>query len=273
VLVVNEFPDVFPEELPSMLPDRDIEFVIELKPGTAPIYKTPFRIITPELAELKEHIKELLEKGFIRPSSSPWGAPVIFVLKKNSTQRLCMDYRALNEVTIKNKYLLPRIDDLFDQLCGACVFSKIDLRSGYHQLRVRECDIPNIVFISRYDLYEFMVISFGLTNAPTYIMYMMNKVFMEYLDKFIMVFIDDILVYSRSEEEHEGHIHLVLQKLQDHKLYAKLSKCEFWLNQVAFLGHVISKGGIFVDPRKVQDVVSWKAPTSVGDIRILPKIY
>jgi hypothetical protein len=267
VPVVNEFPDVFLEELPGMLPDRDIEFVIELKPGTAPIYKTPFRIITPELAELKEHIKELLEKGFIRPSSSPWGAPVIFVLKKNGTQRLCVDYRALNEVTVKNKYLLPRIDDLFDQLCGACVFSKIDLRSGYHQLRVRECDIPKTAFVLRYGLYEFMVLSFGLTNAATYIMYMMNKVFMEYLDKFIMVFINDILVYSRSEEEHEGHIHLVLQKLQDHKLYAKLSKCEFWLKQVAFLGHVISKRGIFVDPSKVQDVLSWKAPTSVGDIR------
>jgi hypothetical protein len=267
VPVVNEFPDVFLEELPGMLPDRDIEFVIELKPGTAPIYKTPLRIITPELAELKEHIKELLDKGFIRPSSSPRGAPMIFVLKKNGTQRLCVDYRVLNEVTVKNKYLLPRIDDLFDQLCGACVFSKIDLRSGYHQLRVRECDIPKTAFVSRYGLYEFMVLSFGLTNAPTYIMYMMNKVFMEYLDKFIMVFIDDILVYSRSEEEHEGHIHLVLQKLQDHKLYAKLSKCEFWLKQVAFLGHVISKGGIFVDPSKVQDVLSWKAPTSAGDIR------
>jgi hypothetical protein len=136
VPMVNEFPDVFPEELPGMPPDRDIEFVIELKPGTAPIYKTPFRMTTLELAELKEHIRELLEKGFIYPSSSPWGAPVIFVPKKDGTQRLCMDYRALNEVTIKNKYLLPKIDDLFDQLRGACVFSKIDLRSGYHQLKV-----------------------------------------------------------------------------------------------------------------------------------------
>jgi hypothetical protein len=140
---------------------------------------------------------------------------------------LCMDYRALNEVTIKNKYPLPRIDDMFDQLRGACVFSKIDLRSGYHQLKVQECDILKTVFISRYGLYEFTVMSFGLTNAPAYFMYMMNKVFMEYLNKFIVVFIDDILVYSRNEEEHEGHLHLVLQKLRDHKLYAKLSKCEF----------------------------------------------
>jgi hypothetical protein len=267
VLVVNEFFDVFPEEFPGMPPDRDIEFVIELKPGTTPIYKTPFRMTTPELAELKEHIRELLEKGFIHPSSSPWGAPVIFVLKKDGTQRLCVDYRALNEVTVKNKYPLPRIDDLFDQLRGACVFSKIDLQSGYHQLKVRECDIPKTAFVSRYGLYEFTVMSFGLTNAPAYFMYMMNKVFMVYLDKFIVVFIDDILVYSRNEGDHEGHLRLVLQKLRDHKLYAKLSKCEFWLKQVAFLGHVISKGGISIDPSKVQHVLSWKAPTSVSDIQ------
>jgi hypothetical protein len=153
-----------------------------------------------------------------------------------------VDYRALNEVTIKNKYPLPRIDDLFYQRCGACVFSKIDLRSGYHQLKVRECDMPKTAFISRYVLYEFTVMSFGLTNVPAYFIYLMNKVFMEYLDKFVVVLIDDILVYSRSEEEDEEHLRLVLQKLRDHKLYAKWSKCEFWLKQVAFLGHVISKG-------------------------------
>jgi hypothetical protein len=269
VLVVKEFPDVFPKDLPSMPPDRDMEFVIELKPGTALIYKTPFGMTTLVLAKLKEHTKELPGKGFICPSSSPWGAPVIFVSKKNSTQRLCVDYHALNEVTIKNKYLLARIDDLFDQLRGACVFSKIDLWSGYHQLKVRECDILKTAFILRYGLYEFTVMSFGLTNALTYFMYMMNKVFMEYLDKFVMVFIDDILVYSKSEEEHEGHHRLVLQNLWDHKLYAKLRKCEFWLKQVSFLGHVISKGGIFIDPSKVQDVLSWKAPTSVSDIQSL----
>jgi hypothetical protein len=241
--------------------------VIELKPGTTPIYKTSYGMATLKLAELMEHVKELLEKGFIRPSSSPWGAPVIFVLKKDGTQRLCVDYHALNEVTIKNKYPLPRIDDLFDQLCGACVFSKIDLRSGYHHLKIQECDIPKTAFVSRYCLYEYTVMSFGLTNAPAYFMYLMNKVFMEYLDKFVTVLIDDILVYSRSEEEHEEHLRLALQKLRENRMYAKLSKCEFWMKQVAFLGHVILKGGIFVDPSKVQDVLSWNAPTSVGDIR------
>jgi hypothetical protein len=212
VPVIKEFPDVLPEELSGMLPDRDIEFVIELKPDTSPIYKTPYRMATPELAKLKEHVKELLEKGFIHPSSSPWGAPMIFVPKKDGTQRLCVDYRALNEVTIKNKYPLCRIDDLFDQLCGACVFSKIDLRSRYHHLKIRECDIPKTAFISRYGLDEYMVMSFGLTNAPAYFMYLMNTVFMEYLDKFVVVFIDDILVYSKSEEEHEEHLRLALQK-------------------------------------------------------------
>jgi hypothetical protein len=189
---------------------------------------------------------------------------MIFVLKKDGTQRLRMDYHALNEVAIKNKYPLPRIDDLFDQLRGACVFSKINLRSGYHELKIRECDILKTAFILRYGLYEYMVISFGLTNAPAYFMYLMNKVFMEYLDKIVVVFIDDIMVYSRSEED---HLRLALQKLREHWLYAKLSKRDFWMKQVTFLGLIISKGGIFVDPSRVQDVLSWNAPTSVGDIQ------
>jgi hypothetical protein len=208
--MVSEFPDVFPEELPGIPADRGIEFVIELMPGTAPIYKSSYRLATPELVELEDHIRELLEKGFIHPSSSPWGAPMIFVPKNDGTQRLCVDYHALNEVTVKNMYPLPRIDDLFDQLCDACVFSMINLRLGYHRLKIWECDIPKTAFISRYDLYEYNVMSFGLTNGLAYFMYLMNKVFMEYLDKFIVVFINDILIYSRSEEEHEEHIRLVL---------------------------------------------------------------
>jgi hypothetical protein len=192
---------------------------------------------------------------------------VIFVLKMDGTQSLCVDYRALNEVTIKNKYPLPRIDDLFDQLHGECVFSNIHLRLVYHQLKIRECDIPKTASSLRYGLYEYMVMSFGLTNAPAYFMYLMNKVFMEYLDKYFMVFINDILVYSKNEEEHQEHLCLVLQKLRDHRLYAKLSKCEFWLKQVTFLGHMISKGGIYVDPSKILDVLSWNVPTSVNEIR------
>jgi hypothetical protein len=267
IRVVCEYPDVFPDDLPGMPPERDIEFIIDLLPGTAPIAKRPYRMSVGELEELKKQLKELLDKGYIRPSSSRWGAPVIFVEKKDGTQRMCVDYRALNEVTIKNKYPLPRIEDLFDQLKGAKVFSKIDLRLGYHQLRIRPSDIAKTAFTTRYGLYEYTVMSFGLTNAPAYFMYLMNKVFMEYLDKFVVVFIDDILVYSRNEEEHEEHLRLVLQKLRDNQLYAKLSKCEFWLEEVSFLGHVITKGGIAVDPGKVRDVLNWKPPTTVSEIR------
>jgi hypothetical protein len=197
---------------------------------------------------------------------TPWSAPVIFILKKDGTQRMCVDYRALNEVTAKNKYPLPWIDDLFYQLKGACVFSKIDLRSSYHQLKIRESEILKTTFITRYRLYEYMVMSFGFANAPAYFMYLMNKVFIEYLDKFVVVFIDDILIYSKDEEVHKKHLHLVLQKLKDHQLYAKLSKCEFLLKEIPFLGHVISEGGISVDPSKINDVLNWNTSTSVSNI-------
>jgi hypothetical protein len=196
IRIVSEFPDVFPKELPGMPPERKVEFAIELIPCTAPISKRDYRVSGPELVELKKQIDELLEKGYIRPSTSPWAAPMLFVEKKDGTKRMRIDYRALNEVTVKNKYPLPRIEDLFDQLRGVSVFLKIDLRSGYHQLRIRPSDIPKITFITKYGLYEFMVMSFGLTNALAYFMYLMNSVFMDYLDKFVVVFIDDILVYS-----------------------------------------------------------------------------
>nr|ABF96299.1 retrotransposon protein, putative, Ty3-gypsy subclass, expressed [Oryza sativa Japonica Group] len=265
--IVREYPDVFPDDLPGMPPKRDIEFRIDLVPGTTPIHKRPYRMAANELAEVKRQVDDLLQKGYIRPSSSPWGAPVIFVEKKDHTQRMCVDYRALNDVTIKNKYPLPRIDDLFDQLKGATVFSKIDLRSGYHQLRIKEEDIPKTSFTTRYGLFECTVMSFGLTNAPAFFMNLMNKVFMEYLDKFVVVFIDDILIYSRTKEEHEEHLRLALEKLREHQLYAKFSKCEFWLSEVKFLGHVISAGGVAVDPSNVESVTNWKQPKTVSEIR------
>ena len=245
-----DYSDVFPEDLPGLPLDRDVEFVIELQPGTAPISRKPYRMPPNELAELKVQLQDLLNKGFIRPSSSPWGCPALFVKKKDQSLRLCVDYRPLNAVTIKNKYPLPRIDILFDQLAGAKVFSKIDLRSGYHQIKIRHQDIPKTVFSTRYGLFEYLVMSFGLTNAPAYFMYLMNSVFMPELDKFIVVFIDDILIYSKNEEEHAKHLHIVLQRLREHKLYAKFSKCEFWLKEVPFLGHVISVEGISVDAGK-----------------------
>jgi hypothetical protein len=248
IKVIQEYPDVFSAELSGMPPDHDIEFPIELLPRTSPISKRPYRMPINELVELKKQIAELQAKGFIRPSSSPWGAHVLFVEKTDGTQRMCVDYRSLNEVTIKNKYPLPRIEYLFDQMKGATIFSKIDLRSRYHQLKIRESDILKTAFCTRYGLYEYTVMSFGLTNAPAYFMFLMNKVFMEYLDKFVVVFIDDILIFSKMMEEHEEHLRLVLEKLRSNQLYVKFSKCEFWLTEVAFIGHVISARGVSVDP-------------------------
>ncbi|CAH9130500.1 unnamed protein product [Cuscuta epithymum] len=249
VPVVEDYNDVFPEDFSGLPPSREIEFEIELLPDTAPISRAPYRMALAELQELHKQLQELLEKGFIRPSYSPWGAPVLFVKKKDGTMRLCIDYRELNKVTIKNRYPLPRIDDLFDQLKGAVIFSKIDLRSGYHQLRIKEGDIPKTAFRSRYGHCEFVVMPFGLTNAPAAFMDLMNRVFREFLDKFVIVFIDDILIYSRS------------------KLYAKFSKCEFWLDHIAFLGHVVSKHGVSVDPSKVAAVQDWSRPKNAKEVR------
>jgi hypothetical protein len=199
IRVVRDFPDVFPEDLSGMPPNREVEFVIDLLPGTAPISKRPYKMSVEELKELKKQLMELQEVGYIHPSSSPWGAPFLFVQKKDGSQRMCVDYRSLNDVTIKNKYPLPRIKDLFDQMRGARVFYKIDLRSGYHQMKIRPSDIPKTAFSTRYGLYEFTVMLFGLTNAPAYFMNLMNKVFMEYLDRFVVVFINKILIYSKNE--------------------------------------------------------------------------
>ena len=201
-----------------------------------------------------------MDKGFIRPSISPWGNPVLFAKKKDKTLRLCIDYRQLNGVTIKNWYPLPRIDDLFDQLRGARVYFKIDLRTGYHQLRVRETDIPKTTFRTRYGHFEFTEMPFGLTNAPAIFMDLMHRVFQPYLDQFVVVFVDDILIYSQSEWEHEYHLRIVLQLLKDHQLYSKFSKCEFWHTEVRFLGHVVSASGMSVDPEKVEVVMSWERP-------------
>jgi hypothetical protein len=246
--------------------DRDIEFSIDLLPGTAPIAKRPYRMAPVEHEEVKKTVDELLANGYIRRSFSPWAFPVLLVEKKDGAKRICVDYRDLNAVTIKNKHPLPRIEDLFDQLQGACVFSKIDLRLGYHQLKIHPEDIPKTAFTCKYGLCEYTVMSFGLTNAPAFFMHLMNKVFMDYLDTLVVIFIDDILVYSKSEAEHEKHLRLVLQRLREHKLYAKLSKCEFWIDEVPFLGHVISKGGIAVDLGKVKDVLDWVVLQTVKEV-------
>jgi hypothetical protein len=276
--VVCEFPDIFPEDFPGLPPERDVEFVIELKPGTTPVSRRSYRMPPNELAELKTQLQDLLEKGFIRPSLSSWGCPAIFVKKKDQTLRMCVDYRPLNDVTIKNKYSLPRIDILFDQLTGARVFSKIDLRSGYHQIRIRPKDIPNIAFTMRYGIFKYLVMSFGLTNAPVHFTYLMNSVFMPELDKFVVVFIDDILIYSKNEEEHARHLRIVLTRLREHQLYAKFSECTFWLEEIQFLGHVLSAKGIAIDLSKVKDILQWtnhctSSPKFPWAGWLLPPIY
>ncbi|GJU48854.1 putative nucleotidyltransferase, ribonuclease H [Tanacetum coccineum] len=215
------------------------------------------------MQELSTQLQELSDRGFIRPSSSPWGAPVLFVKKKDGSFRMCIDYRKLNKLTVKNRYPLPRIDDLFDQLQGSRVYSKIDLRSGYHQLRVREEDIPKTAFRTRYGHYEFQVMPFGLTNAPTVFMGLMNQVCKPYMDRFVIVFIDDILIYSKSIKEHEGYLKLILRLLKKEELYAKFSKSEFWLSKVQFLGHVIDSEGIHVDPAKIESIKDWVPMTKL----------
>ncbi|KAG8491018.1 hypothetical protein CXB51_014151 [Gossypium anomalum] len=267
VPVICEYSDVFPEELPGLPPVQEVEFGIELVPGATPISIAPYRMALTELKELKTQLQELTDRGFARPSFSAWGAPVLFVKKKDGTMKMCTDYRQLNKVTIKNKYLLSRIDDLFDQLKGASVFSKIDLRSGYYQLRARDSDIPKTAFRMRYGHYEFLVMPFGLTNAPAIFMDLMNQIFRQCLDQFVVVFIDDILVYSRDETEHAEHLRLVLQILRDKQLYAKFSKCEFWLREVSFLGHVVSALGIQVDPSKISAILDWKASRNITEVR------
>ncbi|GKA24798.1 putative reverse transcriptase domain-containing protein [Tanacetum coccineum] len=230
VPIIRDFLEVFPEDLLGLPPIRQVKFQINLV------------------------------LGFIRPSSSPWGAPVLFVKKKDGSFRMCIDYRELNKLTVKNLYPLPRIDDLFDQLQESSVYSKIDLRFGYHQLRVCDKDILKTAFRTCYGHYEFQVMPFGLTNAPTIFMDLMNQVCRPYLDKFVIVFIDDILIYSKTKEEHDAHLRLMLELLKKEELYAKFSKCDFWLSKVQFLRHVIDSEGIHVDPAKIESIKDWESP-------------
>ncbi|GKC54412.1 putative reverse transcriptase domain-containing protein, partial [Tanacetum coccineum] len=244
VPIVQDFPEVFLEDLPGIPPALQVEFQIDLIPGVVPVARAPYRLAPSEMKELSDQLKELFDKGFIRPSSSPWGASVLFVKKKDGSFRMCIDYRELNKLTVKNRYPLPRIDDLFDQLQGSSVYSKIDLRSGYHQLRVHEEDIPKTAFRTRYGYYKFQVMPFGLTNAPAVFMDLINRVCKPYLDKFVIVFIDDILIYSKSKQEHEEHLKLILE----------------FLKKEQFLG-------IHVDPAKIKSIKDWASPKTATEIR------
>jgi hypothetical protein len=266
--VVNEYRDVFPDSLPEGLPPvREVDHKIELIPGSSPPSRPTMRMSATELEELKSQLEELTKSGFIRPSKSPFGAPVLFVKKKDGTMRMCVDYRALNNITIKNSYPLPLVEELFDRLQGAKYFTKIDLRSGYHQIRIVDGDIPKTAFRTRYGHYEFLVLPFGLTNAPATFMHLMHQTFRDQLDDFVIVFLDDILIFSKTLEDHERHVRTVLDILRKEKLYAKESKCELFKSEVEFLGHHVGGNGIRMMESKVKAVQEWPTPTKSTHVR------
>ena len=265
--LLTEFADVFAPLPAGLPPARKVDHAIKLEPGAEPAWRPTYRMSPLELQEVKKQLDDLLAKGWIQPSVSPYGAPILFVRKKEGSLRMCVDYRALNKQTIKNRYPLPRTDELLDQLHGAAVFSKIDLQSGYHQVRVAEDDVYKTAFRTRYGHFEFKVLPFGLTNAPATFMSFMHDVLRPYLDEFVVVFLDDILIFSKNEAEHLAHLKLVLQKLREHHLFAKLSKCAFCLQEVEFLGHIVTKDGIRMDEGKIAAVRDWPTPACVRDVR------
>ena len=265
--IVEEYRDVFGDLPAGLPPQRTMDHRIELVPGASPQSRPTYRMSPAELDELKKQLDQLLASGFIQPSKSPFGAPILFVKKKDSSMRMCIDYRALNGVTVKNSYPLPRIDELFDRLQGAKVFSKIDLRSGYHQIRIHPDDVPKTAFRTRYGHFEFLVLPFGLTNAPATFMHMMHDIFRPLLDRCVLVFLDDILIYSRNEAEHEQHVREVLELLRRNKLFAKESKCEFFRQRVEFLGHMVDASGVHMMHDKVKAITEWPTLTSVADVQ------
>ena len=267
-----EFDGVFPKDVPAGLPPQrpalnGEDFHIELAPDAKPAKKSIYILSEAELQEMRRQMAGLIEKGHIRPSKSPWGAPVLFTPKKDGGLRMCVDYRALNKQTIKNSYPLPRIDEIFDRLRGAKYFSKIDLRSGYHQIRLDEESIPMTAFRTRYGLFEYLVVPFGLTNAPATFMSMMNNVLHEFIDQFVMCYLDDILIFSRTLQEHIEHLRKVLEKLREHKLYAKLSKCEFAKNSVEYLGHIVTPDGTHLEGEKTRSIHDWPKPRNKKDVQ------
>jgi Reverse transcriptase (RNA-dependent DNA polymerase)/RNase H-like domain found in reverse transcriptase len=260
--LISKYQDVFPEEHPGMPLPHQVELKIELDEGAKPVSKPVHKLSPAEQDELKAQIELLLEKGLIRPSMSPWGAPVLFAPKKDGGLCTCLDYRDLNKLTVKYECPIPRVDELFDHLGGATHVRSIDLRSGYYQIRIGEKDIPKTCICTRYGSYEFILMPFGLTNAPSTFQALMNDVFPNYVDKFILVHLDDVLIFSRSAEEHKEHVELALKRLRDEKLFAKLSKCEFNKPSMTFLGHVVGQEGLSMERKKVECVLQRPRPTT-----------
>jgi hypothetical protein len=270
-IFLQEFADVFPDELPAGLPPHcNVGHSIPTEAGAPPAFRPLYRLSSAETEKVQKTLSELLQKGYIESSSSPYGAPVLFVSKKDGSLRMVQDYRFLNKITIKNRCPLPRIDDLLDKIGGATHFSSIDLRSGYHQIRIIDEDVPKTAFRTPFGHYQFKVLSFGLTNAPATFQRVMNDVFGQNVGHFVVVYLDDILIYSKSAEEHEAHLRKVLETLLQHKFYANKRKCEFWKSEIPFLGHIVGKDGIKVDPVKVAAVQNWPVPSDVQLLRGFP---
>ncbi|KAL0434762.1 UNVERIFIED_CONTAM: Transposon Tf2-12 polyprotein [Sesamum radiatum] len=266
--LLKEFEDVMPDELPRKLPPkRAVDHEIELVPGTKPPARAPYRMTQLELVELRKQLKDMLESGIIKPAKSPYGAPVLFQKKADGSLRMCCDYRALNKITVKNKYPIPLVADCFDRLSQAKYFTKIDLRSGYWQVRIKEGDEAKTTVVTRYGALEFLVMPFGLTNAPATFCTLMNQVLHGFLDEFVVVYLDDIVIYSRTLAEHVEHLRQVLARLREYELYAKVSKCSFAQETISFLGHIVERGHIRMDPKKVQAIEEWQPPSDVHDLR------
>ncbi|MCO5611700.1 hypothetical protein L7F22_065958 [Adiantum nelumboides] len=265
---LNQFQDVFIDDIPGELPPKqgDDDHAIELIPGSSPPNKPPYRVSQAQQEEIMRQVNELVEKGMVRPSSSPFCSPVLLVHKKDGTYRMCVDYRALNKITIKNRFPLPRIEDLFDKLQGSTYFSRIDLKSGYHQIRIVNEDILKTAFRTTFCLYEYLVMPFGLTNAPATFNRMMERIFRPHRN-FTGVFFDDVIIYSKSMEEHKKHLQVIFQALRDNKLFINQKKSEFFLQEIQYLGHIISKSSIRMDPSKLEVIKEWPNPRNLHELR------